>query len=228
MLLEFKVANYKSFVDEVIFSMAAAPKQSGLDYSLLKEKVKGKLIKGLSSSVIYGPNAAGKTNIIGAIDVLRAIVLRGNIRNVEEKNVPNAAATTLELIPNNKLTDARPTKFSITFLEKNFQIKYEISMDLGIFLDEEYNREIMEEKLCVNGEDIFIRNKSLFIGNLKIIENYLSDITEQNKKSVIEIAKNSLSKDELFLTNGFKLIFSQNFVKLIINWFTDKLPYIYW
>ena len=39
----------------------------------MKTKIKGKEIKGLSSSVIYGPNAAGKTNIIGAMDVLRAI-----------------------------------------------------------------------------------------------------------------------------------------------------------
>ena len=35
MLLEFKTENFKSFVDEVNFSMLAAPKQKGLDYSLL-------------------------------------------------------------------------------------------------------------------------------------------------------------------------------------------------
>ena len=67
----------------------------------MKTNIKGKDIKGLSSSVIYGPNAAGKTNIIGAMDVLRAIVLRGNIRNSEEKSSPNPAAAALELIPNN-------------------------------------------------------------------------------------------------------------------------------
>ena len=125
MLLEFKMENYKSFLEKVTFSMVAAPKQSGLDYSLLKEKVKGKLVKGLSSSVIYGPNAAGKTNIIGAIDVLRAIIIRGNIRNSEERNSPNAAAA-LELIPNNSLTKARPVKFSISFIEKKMQIEYEL------------------------------------------------------------------------------------------------------
>ncbi len=227
MLLEFKVENYKSFLEEVTFSMVAAPKQSGLDYSLLKEKVKGKLIKGLSSSVIYGPNAAGKTNIIGAIDVLRAIIIRGNIRNSEEKNLPNAAAAALELIPNNRLTEARPVKFSITFLEKKLQIKYEISMDLGEFLDEEYCREIKEERLNVNGEDIFVRSEDLMIGNLKGIEDYLSDINGQNKENVMGIARNSLNKDELFLTNGFKLIFSQKLVKLIVDWFTDKCMAIY-
>lgn len=207
--------------------MVAAPKQSGLDYSLLKEKVRGKLVKGLSSSVIYGPNAAGKTNIIGAIDVLRAIIIRGNIRNSEEKNSPNAAASALELIPNNKLSEAHPVKFSIVFLEKKLKIQYEISMDLGTFLDEEYPREIKEERLSVNGEDIFTRSANLTIGDLKGIEDYLSDITNQNKENVMGIARNSLTRDELFLTNGFKLIFSQKLVKLIVDWFTNKCMVIY-
>ena len=52
MLLEFKTQNYKSFVEEASFSMVAAPKQKGLDYSLMKTKIKGKEIKGLSSSGI--------------------------------------------------------------------------------------------------------------------------------------------------------------------------------
>lgn len=63
----------------------------------------------VESSVIYGPNAAGKTNIIGAMDVLRAIVLRGNIRNSEEKSSPNLAATALELIPNNNEAHQLPS-----------------------------------------------------------------------------------------------------------------------
>ena len=84
MLLDFRVKNYKSFTDEASFTMLAAPKQKGLDYSLFKTTHKGKQIKALPTSVIYGPNAAGKTNIISAMDTLRSIILRGNIRNAEE------------------------------------------------------------------------------------------------------------------------------------------------
>lgn len=36
MLLEFKIKNYKSFVDETTFSMVPASKQTGLDYSLFE------------------------------------------------------------------------------------------------------------------------------------------------------------------------------------------------
>lgn len=71
MLLEFRTKNYRSFVDETVFSLTAAPKQKGLEYSPLIEKIKGKNVKGLCSSLIYGPNAAGKTNIIGAMDIYR-------------------------------------------------------------------------------------------------------------------------------------------------------------
>ena len=231
MLLEFKTKNYKSFVDEACFSMITAPKQKGLDYSIMKEKVKGKEIKGLSSSVIYGPNAAGKTNIIGAMDVLRAIVLRGNIRNAEEKSSPNPASVALELIPNNSATESHPVYFSVEFYEEDeknkFKIQYELEIDLGMFLDEDYARNIVFESLTVNDELIFRRTQDLEIGDMKVIKSYLSDVTEQNTESITEIAKNSLSRDELFLANGFKLIISQKFAKLVLDWFTNKFMVIY-
>lgn len=230
MLLEFKTKNYKSFVDEACFSMVAAPKQKGLDYSLMKEKVKGKEIKGLSSSVIYGPNAAGKTNIIGAMDVFRAIILRGNIRNAEEKSSPNPAAVALELIPNNSLQETKPVYFSAEFYEEDdnnkFRIQYELEIDLGTFLDENYARRVIFENLTVNGENVFRRTDELKIGRMKVIKKYLSGITEQNTDSIAEIAKNSLSREELFLTNGFKLIVSQKFAKLVLDWFANKFMVI--
>lgn len=85
--------------------------------------------------LLFCRKIAGKTNIIGAIDVLRAIIIRGSIKNSEEKNSLKAASAALELIPNNRLTKTSPVKFSITFLEKRLQIQYKISMNLGVFLD---------------------------------------------------------------------------------------------
>lgn len=232
MLLEFKTKNYKCFVEEACFLMTAAPKQKGLDYSLMKVRTKGsKETKVLSSSVIYGPNAAGKTNIIGAMDVLRAIVLRGNIRNAEEKTSPNPAASTLELIPNNKQTEPKPVCFDIEFYEEDpdgnkFIIHYGLQLALGSFLEAEYPRKILLEVLDVNGERVFERTNNLNIKNLKVIEKYLSDAAAQNKESVGKIAENSLNPEELFLTNGFKLIFSPNLTKLMLDWFTNKFMVI--
>ena len=55
--------------------------------------------------------------------------------------------------------------------------------------------------LEVNGERVFERREGLKVENLKVIKDYLSDITEQNAESINEIAKNSLNQEELFLTN---------------------------
>ena len=103
--------------------MVAAPTQKRIDYSMFTEKIKAKNIKGLCSSVIYGPNAAGKTNIIGSMDVFRSIVLRGNIRNSEEKTSPNPAAAVLELIHNNTLKkseqDRKSTRLNASHIQKS-------------------------------------------------------------------------------------------------------------
>ncbi|MCD8130352.1 MAG: ATP-binding protein [Lachnospiraceae bacterium] len=226
MLLQFRVKNYKSFVDETVFSMETAPKQKGLDYSLSKFKCGKRTIKGLSTSVIYGPNAAGKSNVIGAMDTVRSIVLRGNIRNAVGKGSPNPASESLELIPNNTLREATPVSFGITFWESGLLIQYDLTMELGKFLDDSYNRKILSEKLTVDETVIVDRGATLEIQNLNIIKDYLLDSDGVNVNGIRQIALNSLNQEELFLTNGFKLLYSQKLVKLITDWFTNKFMVI--
>ena len=45
MLLNFRIKDYKSFVEDTMFSMTPANNQSGLDYSVLNEKVGKKTTK---------------------------------------------------------------------------------------------------------------------------------------------------------------------------------------
>ena len=227
MLLEFSVINYKSFKDKLVFSLVPAPKQKGLDYSVLKTQIGKKTYKGLCSAVIYGPNASGKTNIIGAMDTFKSIVLRGNIRNVDDNNDPNVAANTLELIPNNIDHDHTPVTFSIKFIEKSFLIEYSFTADLGNFLEVDYSRKILAETLKINEDLIFSRNGGLEIGSVDGIQDFLVNAFEENEKSVIAIAKNNLNKEELFLLNGFKTMFSSKLVSLITNWLDNKFMVIY-
>lgn len=226
MLIEFKTRNYKSFLDETTFSMIAAPKQKGLGYSVYERKINSKTIKVLSSSVIYGPNAAGKTNIISAMDTLRSIILRGHIRNAEENSFANPAAGALELIPNNLRIEPLPVDFYIDFLDGDFRFQYYLSLDLGRFLDNEYKRKVLRESLYINESMVFTREKNVNFGDLNGFNNYLSDIIKLNLNSTIDIAQTSLIDDELFLTNGFKLIFSTSIVKLITDWFTNQFMVI--
>lgn len=228
MLLEFKAKNYKSFKEELVFSMIPAPKQKGLNYSILNQKIGPKKYKGLSSAVIYGPNASGKTNIIGAMEVFKSIILRGNIRNNDINNTPNSAVNLLELIPNSTTTMPSPLEFSIKFIENNFLIQYDLTIDIGSFLDVDYPRRILSEILTVNENLIFSRKEKLDVSStMKDIKDYLVNEFEVNSNGAISLAKSNLNHEELFLTNGFKAMFSAKLVKLIMNWLDDKFMVIY-
>ena len=50
---------------------------------------------------------------------------------------------------------------------------------MGTFHDEEYKRKIIAETLTVNGEIVFQRIDNIKFGNMKVIKDYLSDITEK-------------------------------------------------
>lgn len=226
MLLEFKAINYKSFKDELIFSMVPAPKQKGLDYSILYEKVGNRIYKGLSSAIIYGSNASGKTNIIGAMDTFKNIVLRGHIRN-DEKDSPNAASAALELIPNNICNEPEPVSFSIKFIEQDMLIEYTFSMNIGTFLDLDYNRKIVKESLKINGKLLFNREEELEICSLDLIEAYLVNEFEEYAEGVIAIAKNNLNNEELFLMNGFRNMFSSKIANIVSDWLSNKFMVIY-
>ena len=226
MLLEFKTKNYKSFKDELTFSMVAAPKQKGLDYSVQKKTIAGKTYKALSSAVIYGPNAAGKTNLIGAMDTMKSIVLRGHIRNSEMMVSPNPASNILELIPCCN-QPAVPTMFSVKFIENGLVIYYTFTIMLGTFMDREYHRRILEESLSVNEKTVFFRKDGLQVNNVAVLNKYLNTAIRKNIAGAGEIAESSLAEDELFLTNGFKNIFAKELVYLITEWFDKKFMVIY-
>lgn len=219
MLLEFKVKNYKTFKDEVCFSMIPTEKQKDLEYSILSSKIEKKTYKAKCSSVIYGPNAAGKTNIISALDTLKNIIIRGNILNSKDaiNNMDNYASCQLELIPNNK-SNNEPVSFDISFIHKQLKFDYALEIMLGNFLDVDYDREIVYESLYVNNKKIFERtqNVNLFFTD-SIVDNDISNDT------YTKIANNTLNKTDLFITNGYKNIINQKKAQIFLEWIDKYL-----
>ena len=73
---------------------------------------------------------------------------------------------------------------------------------------------------------VFLRNDSL-----KINESFKSPFHSWpialDVENLKNIALKSLSPQELFLTNGFKLIFSQDIANLVTDWFAQKFMVIY-
>ncbi len=227
MLLEFKASNFKSFADELKFSLIPAPKQKGLDYSVMEEKVGRSKYRGLCSAVIYGPNASGKTNIIGAMDTFSAIIKRGNIDNTEQFISPNEASNHLELIPNCN-GPKKETCFSIKFIEDSLLFEYSLKCDLGEFLSQNYSRRITQEIFWVNERQVFKREgDSIDINVPPSIKQYTNSIIKRITPKTMDIANSSLTETELFLTNGFKSIFSKDLVSKFSDWLSKKFFVVY-
>lgn len=161
------------------------------------------------------------------MDVFKEIVLKGNIRNSDELRSPNISEGKLELIPNNLNRYPKPTKFYIRFVEGELLVEYELKIDLGLFLDRNYQRKIEFESLRINDKTIYERTDRIEFFNLKSIEKYLITEFRENEDSAKAIARNNLNETELFLTNGFKMMFSSKIVSFILEWFEEKFIVIY-
>lgn len=83
MLVEFSVANFKSFKNLQNFSMEAAPISSKFS-ELDKENVAlvGKKLKLLKSKAVYGANASGKSNLVQALSFFKEMIIF-SVRNEE-------------------------------------------------------------------------------------------------------------------------------------------------
>lgn len=220
MFLEFRTENYKSFRDEVVFSLVPAPKQKGLDYSILHTSVGKNSYKALSTAVIYGANASGKTNLIGAMQTFKKIVLRGNIQNYPLDDYSDAANSSLELIPNNTLESSKPVKFYIKFIHQNLLFEYFLALDLGKFADVEYNRTVLCESLLLNKKSVFERKgATLILGTPKVLESYMISSVKTNFSVSKKIAQDGLNAKELFLTNGFKNVISASLAMDVLGYF---------
>ena len=74
MLKELIVSNYRSFMNEAFFTMEAAPKKEISEYcdTHVVSMNHNRLLK---MSSIYGPNGGGKSNLLGALLLLRSVTL---------------------------------------------------------------------------------------------------------------------------------------------------------
>lgn len=225
MLLEFKMKNFKSFKEEMVFKMTPAQKIKGLEYSLIKKNAKNKEYKALPTAVIYGPNSSGKSNIISAIEVFRAIVLRGNIKDTENNSNLNVAIDRLSIIPNIESNEDDPVYFYIKFITENLLIEFSLKFKIGKFMRMDYDREILEEELKINDKLIYNRSDKINIKNIDSIKEYL---IENFKEEIVEsIYEGNVDNKELFFNVFFKTLYSKKIFDIIYNWFENNLEIIY-
>ncbi|MBQ8999968.1 MAG: ATP-binding protein [Clostridium sp.] len=116
MILEFRCKNYKSILDELVFSMLAT-KNNDKEESLLVNNT----TRALPLSTIYGANGSGKTNVIKAISYLNYLVSNSN------KIEPGDKILTFP----HKLSENKDTSISIQFICNGVRYAY------GFILNEE-------------------------------------------------------------------------------------------
>lgn len=73
MLIEFRVKNFYSIQDEQILSLVSSSQKQHPNNTFQAENQNIQLLK---SVAIYGPNAAGKSNVVNALRIMREIVLK--------------------------------------------------------------------------------------------------------------------------------------------------------
>ncbi|MBR0191452.1 MAG: AAA family ATPase [Thermoguttaceae bacterium] len=218
MLLGFSCKNFKTYREETIFSMSPNFRHRDLLDSILTITHGKKILKGLSTSVIYGPNASGKTNLIAAMDFFRCVVLSGNVQNIQNFGSSNFAITNPHLIPNWNAND-EPVEFRIEFVDGSLLVEYALAISMGTFLLGNTNkrRAVHKEELKIFGKSVFSRTETNIEIHVEPIQKYL--IEPSQKKVLLAIAQKNLQSSDLFLTNSFRHLFSSKISDLIVNWF---------
>lgn len=195
MLIEFSVDNYKSIKEKVTLSMVASNYYKNLENNLiyLDKKKNEKLLR---SSVIFGANASGKTNVIHALNVLRNLIVESHKNQKGDKLFYRPF----------KLDDKyleKPTKFEIIFIQKGIKYKYFLS----------YNGEkIIEEKLYY-----FPKNRISVIFERTYTDKFDFSKDKAKQKFIAERTLNNV----LYLSNATKEKYE--LTTDAFDWFKEKL-----
>jgi AAA domain, putative AbiEii toxin, Type IV TA system len=132
MLIEFSVSNFRSFRERQTLSMVAAPRLRKRENTLPAPTRTETFPDLLRVAAIYGPNAAGKSNFVQALDAVRLIA----------RNEPSALPARLLVWPfrfDTALRDA-PSRFEIHFIEEGLRYSMEVAATA---------QRIVEERLTV-------------------------------------------------------------------------------
>jgi len=190
MLLEFTVENFLSFKDSTTFSMLASADNSfeAENTSLIKN------VRLLKSSVIYGANASGKSNLCKALRFMKFFVLNSS----RETQITDTIA--IEPFRLNFENENQPSKFELVFYMEEELIKYGF----------ECNKEkILSEWLIVQPKtkpaQLFSRvEQNIKIGDLFKEAHGLDSITRTNALFLSVVAQ-----------------FNGDYAKKILEWFKN-------
>ena len=129
MLMEFAVENFKSIKDEVRLSLVAGPgKEHRGTHLTTPELNRGARSTPLvRSAAIYGANAAGKTNLLRALQAMQHVVIRSG-RDMDELPI-----TPFRFDPN---SGSQPTTFEVLGIVNRMRFQYGFSATQNVVTGE--------------------------------------------------------------------------------------------
>lgn len=210
MLINFKIGNFRSFNEQQIFSMKATGIHEHKD-SLIEKKIGNKTNKLLPLSIVYGANAAGKTNIFKGLDLIRNMILRGNI-DIEFAFYEKIKFEIFEFAHSE---DKKPVSFEIEFIVDDKLIIYQ----LDIKIDEKDKCTIDKEVLIVNGINLYNRDEtSIKINKDKKAIQYFDEKNEAHLELNEEQLNKNIDPKKLFLTGVFRDLIATDLIVEIMDW----------
>ncbi len=210
MLIEFSVKNFKSIKNKVTLTMQASADNT-ISKNIAKIKLpqidgKKTLYRILKTSVIYGANASGKSNLFKAMDTIRQIIISSNFYHPNQEIPIDNFRLDMKCI-------SQPTEFHFIFVQNNIKYAYQVMLT---------KKKILEENLYYwpNGRQvkIFERNENnINFGNFNKTKNKETQL--RNKIYAEDTAENIL-----FLSMANKVNIQP--VKDAFNWFATKLIFM--
>lgn len=160
MLIEFKVANYRSIGEEQVLSLIPISKKGDASDNIIEQNK----YKALNAIALYGANASGKSNLLLSMSLLDKLI-----------NLSARSSSTTKLPYDPFLLrrgwSEKPTKFEIVFVLNGDKYRYGLAFFEDKIVSEWlYRKSIGREVYLFLRKDDVIETTSAFKGNAKIID----------------------------------------------------------
>lgn len=202
MLVQFTVRNFRSIRDEQTLSLvkgkgAELSEQNSFDP---QAAATGELLR---SSVIYGPNAAGKTSLINALKTMKNLVANSSTKFQHGDNLP---VVPFRLDPD---TEEQPSEFEAVFVADGVRYQY------GFSASED---RIFEEWLFAYPHG---RPQRWFVRSWNVESNLYNWEMGNALTGQKQLWQDSTRPNALFLSTAIQLNSTQ--LKPVYNWFRQTL-----
>ncbi|UCH96308.1 MAG: ATP-binding protein [Candidatus Aminicenantes bacterium] len=211
MIVDFTVKNFRSIKEQQTFSMLASTIKDELPGNVFQTGGEKKLTL-LKTSVIYGPNASGKSNLIMALKFLASFVVHSTDLKVEQ-DIPyydpykfdksNLSGTTeleIEFIGNDKIRYRYMISFNRKEIQREELVFYPKKQESCLFLRErgkpiKFGSQLIGKKKSIESEllpnQLFLSKaansnhlqlKDIYLYFLKNLQFHMADDSRAGKK----------------------------------------------